>query len=247
MKIEEVEGIVLSETNYSESSKILNVLTPKYGLLGIMSKGCRNMKSKLRGVSRKLIYGTFHIYYKENGLSTLIEVDINNSYNNILTNLDNITFATYLLELVEQVYRQNEDESIFTLLRVALDKINEGFDPLIITNIVELKCLDYLGVRPCIDCCSLCGSDKNIVTLSSDQGGLVCRNCYTNEVMVDIKTIKFVRMLYYVDIDKISKIEINDNSVQEINRFLEAYYERYTGLYLKSKKMLSKIVKKITI
>ena len=100
MKIEEVEGIVLSETNYSESSKILNVLTPKYGLLGIMSKGCRNMKSKLRGVSRKLIYGTFHIYYKENGLSTLIEVDINNSYNNILTNLDNITFATYLLELV---------------------------------------------------------------------------------------------------------------------------------------------------
>ena len=28
MKIEEVEGIVLSETNYSESSKILNVLTP---------------------------------------------------------------------------------------------------------------------------------------------------------------------------------------------------------------------------
>ena len=65
--------------------------------------------------------------------------------------------------------------------------------------------------------------------------------------MVDIKTIKFVSMLYYVDIDKISKIEINDNSVQEINRFLEEYYERYTGLYLKSKKMLSKIVKKITI
>ena len=47
MKIEEVEGIVLSETNYSESSKILNVLTPKYGLLGIMSKGCRNMKSSI--------------------------------------------------------------------------------------------------------------------------------------------------------------------------------------------------------
>ena len=117
MKIEEVEGIVLSETNYSESSKILNVLTPKYGLLGIMSKGCRNMKSRLRGVSRKLIYGTFHIYYKENGLSTLIEVDINNSYNNILTNLDNITFTTYLLELVEQVYRQNEDESIFLLFK----------------------------------------------------------------------------------------------------------------------------------
>ena len=86
MKIQEVEGIVLGETNYSESSKILNVLTKEYGLIGIMSKGSRNMKSKLRGVSRKLVYGTFHIYYKENGLSTLIGVDVKNSFNEILKN-----------------------------------------------------------------------------------------------------------------------------------------------------------------
>ncbi len=80
MTIESIEGIVLSETNYSESSKILNVLTKEHGLIGMMSKGCRNMKSKLRGVSRKLIYGTFHIYYKEKGLSTLIGVDVKNSF-----------------------------------------------------------------------------------------------------------------------------------------------------------------------
>ena len=72
MKIESVLGIVVGETNYSESSKILTVLTKEYGRIGIISKGCRNLKSKLRGVSRKLVYGTFHIYYKENGLSTLI-------------------------------------------------------------------------------------------------------------------------------------------------------------------------------
>ena len=76
MKIECVEGIVLTDVNYSESSKILNVLTKEYGLIGIISKGCRNMKSKLRGVSRKLVYGKFHIYYKENSLSTLISVDV---------------------------------------------------------------------------------------------------------------------------------------------------------------------------
>ena len=75
MKIESIDGIVLSETNYSESSKILNVLTEEYGLIGVMSKGCRNIKSKLRGVSRKLIYGTFNIYHKDKGLSTLISVD----------------------------------------------------------------------------------------------------------------------------------------------------------------------------
>ena len=48
IRIETFEGIILSETNYGESSKILNVLTDKYGLIRIMSKGCRKMKSKLR-------------------------------------------------------------------------------------------------------------------------------------------------------------------------------------------------------
>lgn len=41
LKIECVEGIVLSETNYSESSKILNVFTREYGLIGILSSGNR--------------------------------------------------------------------------------------------------------------------------------------------------------------------------------------------------------------
>ena len=40
MKIEKVTGIVLSDTNYSESSKILNVLTKEHGKIGIISKGC---------------------------------------------------------------------------------------------------------------------------------------------------------------------------------------------------------------
>ena len=93
MTIESIEGIVISETNYSESSKILNVLTSKYGQIGIISKGCRNMKSKLRGVSRKLIYGTFNIYYKENGLSTLISVDVINSFSKTLMDLEKISYA----------------------------------------------------------------------------------------------------------------------------------------------------------
>ena len=99
LKIESFEGIIISETNYSESSKILNVLTDKYGQIGIMSKGCRNIKSKLRGVSRKLIYGTFNVYYKPNGLSTLISIDVINSFSKTLMDLEKISYASYVLDL----------------------------------------------------------------------------------------------------------------------------------------------------
>lgn len=243
MKIECVEGIVLSETNYSESSKILNVLTKEHGKIGILSKGCRSMKSKLRGVSAKLVYGLFHIYYKENGLSTLISVDVSNSFKHITTDLVNISYASYLLDLSDQVLKQTEDHNIYDILVGALLKIEEGFQANILTNMVELKLLDALGVRPMIDGCAYCGSDKAIITLSSSAGGLVCQNCYTNERMVSNKVIQLVRMLYYVDISKITKLSLKQDLVKELDQFIDDYYDRYTGLYLKSKQFLKNLNK----
>ena len=78
MNIVEVEGIIASETNYGETSKIINVITKDRGLIGIMAKGCKSIKSPLRSVTSKLTYGTFIIYYKEGKLSTLKEVNIIN-------------------------------------------------------------------------------------------------------------------------------------------------------------------------
>ncbi len=240
MKIESLEGIVLSETNYSESSKILNVLTPQ-GLIGIMSKGCRNVKSKLRGVSAKLVYGTFHIYYRENGLSTLISVDVINSFSNIMTDLEKISYAAFLLDLVYQVAKDNNDSSIYFILRDTLEKINAGLDPMALTNILELKMLNYLGVSPALNSCSKCGNNKNIVTLSSHSGGYICGDCYSDEGLVSEKTIKMIRLYYYVDIKNISKLDVSSVVTKEINQFLDDYYDRYTGIYLKSKAFVKRV------
>lgn len=243
MEIIEVEGIVLTETNYSESSKILNVITKDYGLIGILSKGCRNMKSKLRGVSRKLVYGTFHIYYKESSLSTLIGVDVINSFSNILMDLERVSYASFILDLVNQVIKENDDPNIFELLKDTLLKIDEGFSPIVLTNILELKLLEYLGVKPSIDYCSVCGSSKNIVTISSLKGGYVCGNCYENDGIVSDKTIKMIRLFYYVDIKNITKLEVSSSIIKEINMFLDDYYDRYTGIYLKSKHFIRELNK----
>ena len=246
MKIEKFEGIILSETNYSESSKILNVLTDKYGLIGIMSKGCRNIKSKLRGVSRKLVYGTFNVYYKEKGLSTLISIDVIdviNSFSKTVTDLEKISYASFIIDLTYQVVKQNDSEEIYSILKNILLKLEEGLDPLVLTNILEIKLLDYLGITPNIDSCTNCGSTKQIVTLSSEHGGYICKDCYQNEPLVNEKTIKLIRMYYYVDISSISKLEVSREVTKEINTFLDDYYDRFSGLYIKSKDFIKKINK----
>ena len=243
MKIVDVKGLVLNETNYSDSSKILNVLTSEYGLIGIISKGCRNLKSKLRGSSRKLVYGTFHFYYKENGLSTLISIDVINDYPKTIMNLERVVYASYLLDLTRQVVKQSKDSNILPLVVSSLDKIENGLNPAVVTNILELKYLDFLGVSPVVTGCAVCGKTTNIVSLSPTAGGFICKDCYQNEGYYSEKAIKLLQMYYYVDLEKITKIDVNSKVNEEINKFLEDYYDRYTGIYLNSKKMLKNVIK----
>ena len=247
VKIVDVQGLILSETNYSDSSKILNILTEEYGLIGVLSKGCRNLKSKLRGASRKLLFGTFHMYYKERGLSTLIGIDVIHDYHTMWTNLEAMMYATFILDITSQVVRQTESKGILALAEETLYKIEQGFNPAVMVNILELKYLQYLGVSPMLDGCAICGKTTNIVSVSSSAGGMVCGDCYQQDGYFSQKAIQLLRMYYYVDIAKISKVEVSEQVNGEINRFLEDYYERYTGVFLNRQKLLknmAKIVKK---
>lgn len=240
--IESVEGIVLNEKSYSETSKILNVLTKEHGIIGMIAKGAKRVKSPLRSVTGKMIYGKFYIVYKKDKLSTLTSVDVLNHFKHIQTDIDKISYASFLLELSEQVVRNNPDPTIYELLIQALTKIEENFDPMVITNIVELKYLEYLGVMPNLDGCSICGSKTGIVTLSSSAGGYLCKNCCEHlEHIIDPKVIKLIRMFYYVDISKIEKLEIKSHLKSQVNTFLDEYYDRYTGLYLKSKGFINNL------
>jgi DNA repair protein RecO (recombination protein O) len=239
--IKKIEGIIVSEVDYKESSKIINIFSPEVGVVGVLARGTKKIKSNLSGVTSKLTYGYFHIQYKENGLSTLIEVDIINGFKNIRRSIDKISYASYLLELSSMVYKHGSNIDIYNLLIASLKKIDEGFDYEVITNILELKLLDYLAIKPVIDSCVNCGSKVDIVTISSYKGGYLCKNCCRDEVIVNIKTIKLLRMFYYVDIDKISKLDISDNIKRELNRFIDDYYDRYSGLYLKSKMFLKNL------
>lgn len=240
MEITKVRGIIVNESNYSETSKLLKIVTEEYGLISVMAKGAKSLKSKLRSVTTKLTYAEFQIYYKENKISTLVCADEINPLVNIKNDLLKISYASFLLELTEQVMKQSNERSIFNILIDAMLKIEDGYDPIVITNILELKYLSYLGIKPELNSCAVCGS-TNILTISTNKGGFVCKNCHTNERIVSTKTIKILRTLMFVDISKISKIDISNEIKEEIDNFINEYYDKYTGLYLKSKKFLKTI------
>lgn len=239
--IREFEGIVVSETPYSESSKIINILTKDEGIIGVMAKGAKRIKSPLRVATEKFTLGTFNVYYHKDKLSTLVSADVIRPLRNIKTDIVKIGYLTYVVELAYQTAKQNADANIYAILKSTILKMEEGLNPMIMTNILELKMLDYLGVGIDLSKCIKCGNRTNIVTISGDEGGYICSDCRTNEILYGEKTVKMFRLYYYVDIDSITDLKISDEVTENINKILTEYYDRFTGLYLKSKEFLKSV------
>lgn len=236
--IKKVEGIVVSTVDYKESSKIINILTKDEGLIGVFAKGSKRLKSNISSTSSILTYGTFHLNIRNNSMPNLMEVDVLDNFKAIKKDIIKMNYSIYLLELSSKVYMHDKNNNIYDILISGLKKINEGYDASVINSIIELKLLEYLGIKPIIDKCVVCGNSNDIVTISSYKGGYLCKDCVNNEKIFNIKTLKLIRMFYYVDINKISKIDINPDIKKELNIFIDDYYDRYSGLYLKSKDFL---------
>lgn len=207
------KGIILSETPFQESSKILNILTEDYGLIGVLSKGCKTMKSKLRSLSNKMIYAEFVLSYKENKLSILTDGEILDSYKSIYTDFKKASYSFYIIDLVNQVLKENNNKNIFNLLQDTLNKIDNNYSCELLTSIIEIQLLKYLGVE--IDTNNL------------------------EEYNLNIKTINIINLFNDIDISKLTKLELEDiNLYNELNNFIINYYDNYTGIYLKNKNKL---------
>ena len=238
---EKVEGVIVSELDWQETSKIINVVTKEYGRIGMIAKGARQLKSKLRTGTMMMTHGIFDIYYKPDKLSILKEVEVKNDYPHIKNDLNKLASASFVIDIFNQVIKNDFEKAWYNDFIATLNKIDEGYDANIITNIFMLKVMQMLGIMPELNSCISCNDKANIVTFSIIKGGFVCHNCTENDQIFSEKTIKLLRMLSYVDISKITKLDIKPEIAKELDLVINQYFEEYSGLYLNSKKIMDKL------
>lgn len=234
----EVEGIVLKETPYSETSKIIQILTKEYGLISVIAKGASSIKSNLRSLTIPFLYAKFSITYKVNKLSVLKNGTIIKLFGSNAKDLKIYAYISYLCELTYNVLKENNNNEIFYILQSGLDKITEGFNPEVIKNIIEFKYLDYLGITPNFDICQKCNQIKEPFAIDGKMGGFICSDCFSNEIKVTPNYQKIIKRFQNVDINEIKEIKLSKEDEKIINTFLSEYYEKYSAIYVNSKKFL---------
>ena len=69
-------------------------------------------------------------------------------------------------------------------------------------------------------------------------GGFVCKDCYTNEIKVSSNYKRIINRFQNVNIQEIKDIRLSKEDERIINTFLDEYYEKYSAIYMNSKKFL---------
>lgn len=121
------QAIILRRTNYGESDRILNLLTPE-GKISALAKGVRKEKSKLAGSIELFSVAEVVIHQGKSNLGTLTSARMMRFYSNILSDLTRLELASEVLKKAERAAEQIDNPDYFTLVDQALKGIHSQFD-----------------------------------------------------------------------------------------------------------------------
>ncbi|MFC1537642.1 DNA repair protein RecO [Gemmatimonadota bacterium] len=180
------EAIVLGGVDYSDSSRIIWVLTPEFGRQSLMVKGAKRARSKYQG-----LLDTFNmvrvIYRKKSAgsLYVLREADLQRPFSGIRANLEAFWAASIAVELVREAGREeHESKELFKLLKefLSLADSSERREVFLRTLLVAFRwrLASLMGLSPRLVECIGCGTElsraeKYCFVLA--QGGLLCTDC----------------------------------------------------------------------
>jgi len=171
------EGLILRETDYKDSDKLLTVLTKDRGQLTLRARGVRNRSSKLKAGCQLLAYSEFTVFDNRGYLLVDEAVPIE-LFMPLRDDIEKLALASYFAQVAEVL--SQEDEPNTALLSLSLNSLyalsKMPISQELIKAVFELKAACIAGYEPNLCCCSVCGSEEPDRFRIAD-GTLQCSGC----------------------------------------------------------------------
>ena len=91
-------GLVLKETRYKESDRIITLLTPGLGVISASAQSSLRLKSKLFSACGLFCYSEFVLVPGRN-MYTVREADVKNVFHGISSSIEGMSLAMYMAEM----------------------------------------------------------------------------------------------------------------------------------------------------
>ena len=230
-KVYKTEAIVLRQIALGEADRILGLYTPELGKVRAVAKGVRRPLSKLGGHLELLSHVSL-LLAKGQNLDIITQVHLLHSFRRLRENLDALSRACYLADLVDAFTPEElPNSSLYYLLLDALGSLEEASQPQLLLRSFELHLLALTGYQPevhvCVECRQPLRPQEH--TFSLAYGGVVCPSCRSGKetlIPISLTALKVVRHLLDTPYAQTRTIQMEGTVAQEVERLL-ARYIRY--------------------
>ncbi|CCI85604.1 recombination protein O [Lactobacillus pasteurii DSM 23907 = CRBIP 24.76] len=241
----EVQGIIFKRQRYKESDLLAKIMTKDHGIITMIVKGALKPKSKLGAASLNFSYGKYIIYSSGHGLSTLRTYKEVKQFDQIYLDLEKSAYASFVLDLIDHAFVEYAPiGKYYDLAKFALDHIDRGTDPEVLTQIVQMQLLPAFGVGPQMEACVICGKKQGVFDYSLRYGGIICEDHFasvTDRMHLTAKETALLRTFALLPIERLGNVQVKEQNKKATRKAIDQIYRSSLDLNLKTKKFIDEL------
>lgn len=221
-------GIVLRETEYKDSDKLLTVLTRDLGKRTFRARGVKSGRSRLKSACQLFAYSEFTVL-ETHERCVITEAVTQEMFPELRQDIELLSLASYFVQLTDTVAQEGDEMSeLLSLLLNALYALAKLKRPQkLVKAVFELRLACISGFLPDLRGCAVCGrEDSDRFNIS--QGVLQCSGCQGAELEgirmpVGAGTLAAMRFIAAGDPKRLFSFTLSERSLRELNDIAESY------------------------
>lgn len=195
------QGIILRATDYKNSDKLLNVMTP-YGIITLVARGVRKTSAKLKAYAAIFTFGEFT--YNESKIGKVLSgVECTDNFFPCWKELGKNIAAVFCFELTEKCFRNDEEttEEFVFLLKI-MNEIAYG-------ELAPTACC----LKFAVFCAERTGTDYTSVSESEKSVYEVLR-AFSQAEIEELQTLQYEISEVYVALNRVCALLKNNLGIR---------------------------------
>ena len=234
-----VRGIVIRETGYRESDRLIKILTSE-GIITAYAKAASNIKSKKFSSTAQFCYSDF-LLYQGSDMYIVTEASEKEVFFELRQDVEKLAVALYFCELLDSVVPEAADtEETLRLFLNSLHflcKSNKEID--LIKSVFELRLMCILGFMPNISHCAECGCEEGSnMYFDCYSASVYCDSCakiYSNRMIpLSQSALSVLRHIAFSEFSKVFNFTASKETLRNVSNITEQYVESRAERHFKT-------------
>ncbi len=222
------EAVVLRTRPLGEADRLLTLFAPTLGKITATARGVRKPTSKIGGHLDPLTRSSLTLARGRN-LDTITAADTLQAFLPVKSNLERLSRALYLAELVDALNPlEAPNPPGYALLLEGLAGLGSEPDPDLLLRYLELQMLAHAGFLPelhhCVECHAALEPGGHF--FSPEAGGVLCPACrslHGDATHLSVEALKVLRYLSSATRESAGRLRITQPLHRELASLAEGY------------------------